>query len=144
MMDFGGAIAAVKAGHKVQRDAWSLEAPGKYVALSGIDSIRLVTDDVGTMTYVAGPDDLLAEDWNFVRLPDTGDATAGDPLAQRAYAGSTPPGEIDGPTIPEESIENDNVEFVDTASVGPVPIDKSKYHDIGGIAIPRLNPDEAA
>jgi hypothetical protein len=25
-----------------------------------------------------------------------------------------------------------------------VPIDKSKYHDVGGIAIPRLNPDEAA
>lgn len=170
MMDFGGAIAAVKAGHRVQRDAWGTSAPGRYVVLDGVDSVKLVEDDGSSTTYAAPADDQLAEDWNYVRLPDTGDAEAGDPLAQRTYEGR------EGPTIPKENIENDNVQFVDTASVGPVPIapldekrpvidestageeietireakagqgsvDPRTHHDIGGIAIPRLNPDDAA
>jgi hypothetical protein len=114
-MDFGGAIAAVKAGHKVARDAWGTSEPGRYVKLGGIDSVTEVRDDGSAHTYVAGPEDLLAEDWRWVNLPDTGDAEAGDPLAQRTYRS-------EGPTIPQENIDNDNVTFVDTASVGPVPV----------------------
>lgn len=129
-MDFGGAINAVKAGHRVQRSAWSTSEPGKHIRLQGVDHVVIVRDLLapalageaevasdGTVasTYLAGPDDMLAEDWSYVRLPDTGDARAGDPLAQRTY-------QSQGPTIPQESIENDNVLFVDTASVGPVPV----------------------
>lgn len=126
MMDFGGAIAAVKAGHKVYREAWSQEAPGKHVKLLGVDSTILVPgDNSDAAKYVAGPDDQLAEDWRFFNLPDTGDATAGDPLAQRTYADHASPAgpaDIEGPTIPEEFVEAGNVEYVDTASVGPVPV----------------------
>lgn len=114
MMDFGGAIAAVKAGHRVQRSAWSTAEPGRYIMLAGIDSITDVREGQ-SVTYSAPPVDQLAEDWNYVRLPDTGDATAGDPLAQRVY-------QSEGPTIPKEFVEADNVTFVDTASVGPVPV----------------------
>lgn len=116
-MDFGGAIAAVKAGHRVQRSAWRTSEPGKQIKLMGIDRIVLVPDnsELPMATYTAGPDDMLAEDWNYVRLPDTGGAVAGDPLAQRTY-------QSEGPTIPAEFVEADNVLFVDTASVGPVPV----------------------
>lgn len=117
MMDFGGAINAVKAGHKVRREAW--DNPDKYICLGGVDSIK-VTGGASPETFVAGPDDQLAEDWRFVNLPDTGDAVAGDPLAQRTYQGR------DGPTIPAESIENDNVIFADTRQGGPVPIEEKR------------------
>lgn len=152
MMDFGGAIAAVKAGHKVQRDLWSQSEPGRHIKLSGLDSVVEVREDivestVGLTTYLAGPDDLLAEDWNFVRLPDTGNAKAGDPLAQRTYAdhGAAKRADIEGPTIPQENIDNDNVMFVDTASVGPVPIPGANIHglgpDVGGGPNPHYKPD---
>lgn len=112
MMDFGGAINGLKNGHKVRRDAWN--EPGKYVKMEG-DKLILV-EGTATATYVAPSDDQLAEDWLYVRLPDSGGAVAGDPLAQRTYRGA------DGPTIAEENIRNDNVLFVDTASAGPVPV----------------------
>lgn len=141
MMDFGSAISAVKQGHKLYREDWG--TPGACIRLEGVDKVVHAAEG-RTKPYTPDSADMLAEDWRYMNLPDSGDAVAGDPLAQRTYAGSTPAGQIDGPTIPRENIENDNVQYVDTASVGPVPVGADSGvsterdgPEIAGIPMPR-------
>lgn len=74
-VDFGTALANLKAGNKVQRDGWN--GPGQYIELQKVDEsvgypgkmtlsyiyIKTVRGDL--VPWVASQTDLLADDWRI-------------------------------------------------------------------------------
>lgn len=71
-MDFGQALAALRAGRRVTRDGWN--GPGQYVALQVPDEhskmrkpyLYIAPVDGEFVPWLASQTDLLAEDWREV------------------------------------------------------------------------------
>lgn len=70
--DFGNAISALKAGHKVARQGWNgkgmwlkLQVPDANSKMS-LPYIYMYTADKHQVPWLASQTDVLSEDWNIV------------------------------------------------------------------------------
>ena len=71
-MDFGKALTALRAGRLVQREGWNGKGMFLYF-VPGSEFIDMRTAQGDCVPWLASQTDLLAEDWQIVRLRDPSD-----------------------------------------------------------------------